>query len=342
MDPLGYEANPIVQWIIQRAVEYLIQFAIDTIRSELFGSGGNAGFAGALSDGLIAGATPWGFTSASGASHPSPPLGGTLNRGAVMNLTNFMGRVLANGRYGHWFPTAGTGGFLGGPLGSWIGITLGNGSASITQAVLTFQTAMQQSGGKFVNGAGASAFAAIQDPDPIQIEVGDVVGTVVDFIPIVGDAKAFYEAYKDPTPINVTVAIIGVFGPLGDAAGKALKAGAKLADAAESASDAAKSGQKLLASPRKHLLDSVADQKLRNRIDALYRPNAKVGSGSTADAILHELRTGELLSPKRHFQKGIEMRNGLMKDLKSGRLNDADSAMARRTLKYLQNALSGQ
>ncbi len=75
---------------------------------------------------------------------------------------------------------------------------------------------------------------------PIQIEVGDVVGTVVDFIPIVGDAKAFYEAYKDPTPINVTVAIIGVFGPLGDAAGKALKAGAKLADAAESASDAAK------------------------------------------------------------------------------------------------------
>ncbi len=59
---------------------------------------------------------------------------------------------------------------------------------------------------------------------PIQIEVGDVAGTVVDFIPIVGDAKAFYEAYNDPTPINVTVGVIGVFGPVGDAAGKALKA----------------------------------------------------------------------------------------------------------------------
>jgi|GEM_PF-2349095 len=105
---------------------------------------------------------------------------------------------------------------------------------------------------------------------------------------------------------------------------------------------ATKSGQKLLASPRRHLLDSVTDQKLRNRIDALYRPNAKVGSGSTADAIRHELRTGELLSPKGHFQKGIEMRNGLMKDLKSGRLNNADSAIARQTLKDLQNALSGQ
>ncbi len=105
---------------------------------------------------------------------------------------------------------------------------------------------------------------------------------------------------------------------------------------------AAKSGQKLLASPRRHLLDSVTDQKLRNRIDALYRPNAKVGSGSTPDAIRHELRTGELLSPKGHSQKGIEMRNGLMKDLKSGRLNNADSAIARQTLKDLQNALSGQ
>lgn len=80
---------------------------------------------------------------------------------------------------------------------------------------------------------------------------------------------------------------------------------------------------------------------MRNRVDALYRPNAKVGNGSTADAIRHELKTGEMLSPSGHSQKGIEMRNGLMKDLKSGRLNAADSRIARDLVKDLQNALSG-
>lgn len=96
-----------------------------------------------------------------------------------------------------------------------------------------------------------------------------------------------------------------------------------------------------MASPRDHLLGTVADKKLRNRVDALYRPNATVGNGSTADAIRHELKTGELLSPKGHSQKGIEMRNGLMDDLKSGRLNDSDAQIARGLLKDLQNALSG-
>ena len=85
---------------------------------------------------------------------------------------------MGNSRQGHWFPSAGTGGFLGGPLGGWIGITLGDGSASITQAVLTFRTAMQQSGGKFANGAAGSAFAAIQDLDPMWGEVAGVLAEV--------------------------------------------------------------------------------------------------------------------------------------------------------------------
>ncbi|MCB2263404.1 MAG: hypothetical protein LGR52_10805 [Candidatus Thiosymbion ectosymbiont of Robbea hypermnestra] len=41
--------------------------------------------------------------------------------------------------------------------------------------------------------------------------------------------------------------------------------------------------------------------------DALYRPDAKIGSGSPPDAIRHELRTDNLLSPKDPFQKGIEV-----------------------------------
>ena len=86
----------------------------------------------------------------------------------------------------------------------------------------------------------------------------------------------------------------------------------------------------------------MTDPKLKSRIDKLYRANAKVGNGSTADAIRYELRTGELLSPKGHFQKGIEMRNRLLKDIKSGRLNEADTSIARGLVKDLQNALSGQ
>jgi hypothetical protein len=73
----------------------------------------------------------------------------------------------------------------------------------------------------------------------------------------------------------------------------------------------------------------------------MYRPNARVGNGSTADAIRQELRTNELLSPSGHFQKGIEMRNGLMNDLSSGRLNATDAQVARQLLRDLQNALSG-
>jgi RHS repeat-associated protein len=100
-------------------------------------------------------------------------------------------------------------------------------------------------------------------------------------------------------------------------------------------------GARLLTSPRQHLLDTVTDPKLRNRVDAMYRPNARVGNGSTADAIRQELRTNELLSPSGHFQKGIEMRNGLMNDLSSGRLNATDAQVARQLLRDLQNALSG-
>ena len=102
------------------------------------------------------------------------------------------------------------------------------------------------------------------------------------------------------------------------------------------------SAPKLLPSPRRLLLEHASDPKLRRRIEQLYRRNARVGNGSTADAIRHELRTGELLSPRGHVQKGIEMRNGLLKDLESGRLNVADRAIARRLLKDLQNALTGQ
>lgn len=66
-----------------------------------------------------------------------------------------------------------------------------------------------------------------------------------------------------------------------------------------------------------------------------------MGNGGTADALRHELRTGQLLSPSGHAQRAIEMRNGLMNDLASGRLNETDARIARELLSDLQRALTG-
>ena len=155
VDPSGYEATGLSAWLADFIIRSIIASFIETFRHAIsnMGGGGSTEFAGSLSNGLIAGATPWGFTSATGASHPSPPLGGTLNRGAVMNIARGDCTILGNGSQGHWFPSAGTGGFLGGPLGSWIGFTLGDRSEWIVQLVLSFRTATQQTGGKHGNGA---------------------------------------------------------------------------------------------------------------------------------------------------------------------------------------------
>lgn len=133
------------------------------------------------------------------------------------------------------------------------------------------------------------------------------------------------------------LALLGMVPILGSTAD-----GARLLRHGDDLAGVANSGMRALPSPRQALLDAASDPGLRNRIDKMYRANARIGNGSTADAIRHELRTGELLSPSGHMQKGIEMRNGLMKDLRSGRLNEADTKIARDLLKDLQNAISGQ
>jgi RHS repeat-associated protein len=101
-------------------------------------------------------------------------------------------------------------------------------------------------------------------------------------------------------------------------------------------------GSVVLETVRDRLLAVARDPKLRNLINQMYRKNAQIGSGSTADAIRYELQTGQLLSPAGHLLKGQEMSTALTRLLGSGSLNEGDWQIARYILNDLQRALSGQ
>jgi hypothetical protein len=100
--------------------------------------------------------------------------------------------------------------------------------------------------------------------------------------------------------------------------------------------------QKLLNTARGNLMAGASDSKLRNIVNELYRPNARIGSGSTADAIRHELSTGELLSKSGHVQKGVQYREAIRTLLESGGLSPGDRQIAEGLLLDLQKALSGR
>jgi filamentous hemagglutinin len=73
----------------------------------------------------------------------------------------------------------------------------------------------------------------------------------------------------------------------------------------------------------------------------MYRKTATVGSGSTADAIRYEVRTGELLSRSGHTIKGQEMQRALRNVIEEEDLDTGDAQIAVWLLRDLQNALSG-
>ena len=92
---------------------------------------------------------------------------------------------------------------------------------------------------------------------------------------------------------------------------------------------------------RNELLKKATNRKLINLIKQLYRKTAKIGSGSTADAIRYEMQTGRLLSPKGHFIKGQEIRTALIRLYRSGNLNETDKMIVKKLLIDIQNVLSG-
>ena len=92
-------------------------------------------------------------------------------------------------------------------------------------------------------------------------------------------------------------------------------------------------------SKREELLNRATNQKLKNAINEMYRPNAKKGDGGLGDAIRHEIKTGELVGGKSHIQKGIERLKNLENILKKQDLNSVDKNIIRELIKNLKDAL---
>ena len=84
----------------------------------------------------------------------------------------------------------------------------------------------------------------------------------------------------------------------------------------------------------------VTDSNLAGIVDDIYRPGAKVGSGSTGDAIRHELATGESVGGAFHSQKGEDSIRALEKWLKNNpTASPGDKAAAENIILDLKEAL---
>lgn len=84
---------------------------------------------------------------------------------------------------------------------------------------------------------------------------------------------------------------------------------------------------------RETLLEQVTNPKLKSLVDQLYRPGAKIGSGSTADMI-------RIVGDAGHIEKGINRLNGLNNLITSGEISGHDLDIAVELRDDLTHALS--
>lgn len=100
--------------------------------------------------------------------------------------------------------------------------------------------------------------------------------------------------------------------------------------------------EKPLPKKGKKLFDKATDIKLKNTIKELYHPGSNIGDGSTAAAIRHELRTGELVGGKSHIKKGRERMKNLENLLNNRKLNKKDRKIAQKLYDDLKKSLGGK
>jgi len=199
--------------------------------------------------------------------------------------------------------------------------------------------------------SGYNAFVqdAVLDDIPVKLvwgrfgtgQGGAPLSTVVDVVPAsvsdIGAAKKYFDhiaketndAYIDAAFEAARLAIAAgtiAFGPT-------MVAGAQPEAVAVTPNN-------LLPSPRSSLLNEASDPRLRNAIGNLYRQNAKIGSGSSMDAVRFEKATGQLLSPTGHVQKLLDRRAQLTRLLSDKSLSASDRAVVKRLLIDIQDALS--
>ncbi len=88
---------------------------------------------------------------------------------------------------------------------------------------------------------------------------------------------------------------------------------------------------------------ATADPKLSGVMNEMYRPNAKIGSGSTADAVRSERATGQPTGGAWHTQKAEEGVIRLQRWLQANpAASPGDRAAAENVIRDLQNALAGK
>jgi len=86
----------------------------------------------------------------------------------------------------------------------------------------------------------------------------------------------------------------------------------------------------------------TTNPRLSHLMDELYRPGAKLGSGSTAAAVREELATGTKVGGKLHTEKAEGFVTAIQKWLRdNSAASAADRAAAENVLRDLQNALNG-
>jgi RHS repeat-associated protein len=83
-----------------------------------------------------------------------------------------------------------------------------------------------------LNKSDPTGLSPLDDPTTFEASQGrgfnppparDWLETLVDFTPVVGDIKAAYEAYENPTAVNIIIAGIGIVPGVGDLAGKVIR-----------------------------------------------------------------------------------------------------------------------